>query len=156
MQKFSPYQIRVGKDDFACVDQADFLFLSSFKWTLQKGGKNKYAYCFRDGKRISMHRLLFDSPKGMEVDHVNGDGLDNRRENLRVCSHAENMRNRGIQKNNHSGFKGVYFDKEKKKWVAKLIFEGKKVLQKRFDSKLEAAKTYREAALFYFGEFAAK
>lgn len=99
-------QIKVG-NTFALIDDQDFEWLNQFKWHQDKG----YAYGYVDGKHIYMHSLILNTPKGMFSDHINRNRLDNRRENLRIVSHAKNNQNRT--------FKGVYFDNIKKRFLFK-------------------------------------
>ncbi len=94
-----------------------------------------------------MHRLIMDCPDGMDVDHINGDGLDNRRENLRIVTRSQNLRNRKTFKNSKSGFKGVIFNPVNGKWKA-IINLG------TFDTSEEAAKAYDEAIKKLFGPLA--
>jgi len=112
----------------------------------------------RTGRRrrttLKMHRLVVDTPKGMSTDHINGDGLDNRKQNLRICTHAENQRNRGPQKNNKSGFKGVYWQKNRKTWYARIQHNKKLLYLGCFKDKKEAAKAYDRKAIELHGEFA--
>ena len=91
-----------------------------------------------------------------EIDHINHDGLDNRRSNLRICSHLQNGRNVLIQRNNKSGFKGVSFYKTKKKnpWQAQIRSNGKKIHIGYSPTRLEAAKAYNETVLRLHGDFA--
>jgi hypothetical protein len=98
--------------------------------------------------------LLMLAPDGMDVDHINGDGLCNLRENLRLCTHSENLHNRGKQINNTSGYKGVYFHKQSKKFTAKIRLEGKTTSLGYYDSPIEAAQAYDAKAREIFGEFA--
>lgn len=100
-------QIKVGKL-FALVDDHDFEWLNQFKWALDKG----YAYGYVKEKHVYMHSLILQTPKGMFSDHINRNRLDNRRENLRIVSHAENNKNRT--------FTGVYFDKTKKRFYIQI------------------------------------
>lgn len=90
------------------------------------------------------------------VDHINGNGLDNRRCNLRVCSHGENMRNRTMNRNNRSGYKGVYFDPDKngRPWRAQIRANGRKHSLGRFDTAEQAYEAYQKAAERLHGEFA--
>lgn len=117
-------------------------FLHSF-W---ENGRNRNEHLHR------MILLLED--KNLFVDHKNGNTLDNRKENLRICTKSENMRNRGKQKNNTSGFKGVSFHKTRKKWRATLMIFRKNVYSGLFHTKEEAHLAYCEAAKKYHGEFA--
>jgi hypothetical protein len=105
-----------------------------------------------------MHRMLLRPYKDEEVDHINGDGLDNRRVNLRTCTHSENMRNRKRLITNTSGYTGVSYSsdmKRKKRWLAQIrVGGGKRIHLGRFYTKEEAAVTYDEAAKKYHKEFA--
>jgi hypothetical protein len=102
-----------------------------------------------------MHRQIANPPDGKEVDHINGVTLDNRRENLRVCSHSQNMHNRRLrQKNNKSGYKGVHWLARTKRWVAEIRVNGKSRHLGYFTEKTDAARAYDTAAAECFGEFA--
>ena len=108
-------QIPLTQGKFSIVDDEDFPLLSQFKWYAHL--EHGYFYATRASSRdkvtgkqkvISMSRFIMNAPKGMLVDHKNGDTLDNRRKNLRICTHAENGRNR-TKINNKHGFKGLKF-----------------------------------------------
>lgn len=146
-------RILLTRGKYALVDDEDFDWLTSnWKWHFSSG----YAQTnFRldDGGRITMklHRLLISVPAGSELDHINGDGLDNRRVNLRLCTHQENMRNRPKNKNK-AGYKGVY--KNHARWQAAIKHNGKKIYLGNFSKPEEAAKAYDLKAKELFGEFA--
>jgi len=96
-------------------------------------------------------------PKGVVVDHINGDSLDCRRANMRICTNVENVRNSRKRSDNTSGYKGVSIDKEtrlKKRWRAYINYKGKRMCLGRHMTKEDAAKAYNVAAKKYFGEFA--
>jgi len=101
-----------------------------------------------------MHRLILNAPDGMQVDHVNEIGLDNRKSNLRICNQSENQRNRSKQKNNTSGFKGVHWHVVDKRWMATIKVDKKKIHLGSFRNPIDAAKVYNSAAIKYHGEFA--
>tara|TARA_R110000824_G_scaffold217121_2_gene403649 strand:+ start:61 stop:615 length:555 start_codon:yes stop_codon:yes gene_type:complete len=103
---------------------------------------------------LQLHRLIMNTPKGMHTDHINGDPLDNRKENLRICTGAENQRNKGPQKNNTSGFKGVYWHKGSKKWSAQVAYNKKNIYIGCFKDKEEAARAHDAKAKELHGEFA--
>ena len=101
-----------------------------------------------------MHRVIMDTELNMIVDHLNGNGLDNRRSNLRNCTHAENMRNRKINKKNRSGFKGVSYYTKDNKWRAMIKFNNLRIHIGFYIDPKDAARAYNEAAVKYHGEFA--
>ena len=103
---------------------------------------------------LFVHRLIMDAPKGMHVDHINGNPLDNRKSNLRICTHAENQRNRGANKNNTSGYKGVHWSKTTKKWRAEIRHDNKSIHMGYFKTPEEAARAYDKKAKELHGEYA--
>ncbi len=92
--------------------------------------------------------------KGFDIDHINGDGLDNRKSNLRICKHGENQYNSKMPKNNTSGYKGVYWDKRRNKWISQININGKHVYIGQFINAIDAANAYDKAAMQYHKEFA--
>ena len=153
-------KIYLTKGKFAIVDNEDYEWLSQWKWFAhrQRTG-NFYAArkgAYESGKQatIYMHREILKPKRGLVCDHINHAGLDNRRENLRVCSGTENRRNRTAQKNNTSGFKGVSWDKDANKWKAIVGLNGKLIHVGRFSDLKDAAFAYNEAAKRLFGRFA--
>ena len=101
-----------------------------------------------------MHRIILRTPLGKETDHLNRNKLDNQRKNLRICTHRENARNRGILTSNTSGIKGVYWDKQKEKWRVLLHTGKKRISLGLFKTKAEAKVAYNTAAKKHFGNFA--
>jgi hypothetical protein len=148
-------EINLSRGKITIVDDADFDYLNQWRWKLSSTGYAVRAYMV-NGKttRVRMHRLITNADKTKEVDHINGNSLDNRRSNLRTCSHAENNQNKGKQSNNTSGYKGVMWDKGTGRWRAKIAKDGKDIHVGRFDDLVEAAKAYDMAALEVHGEFA--
>ncbi len=140
----------------AIVDDCDFEYLSGFTWYAQVIGKKIYAARRPVSGMIYLHREIFRLEKGdkREVDHINGNTLDNRRENIRLCSHAENNRNKGKQSNNKSGFKGVSFHQRNKKWTAWIAINREHIYLGIFGTAEEAHKAYCLAAENHHGEFA--
>lgn len=140
------------------VDDRDFNFLNQWRWSFWnlKGGDLFYAVRqdYKTKRDIRMHRLIMNCPKDKQVDHINGNGLDNRRSNLRICSVAENQRNSKVHKDNKSGYKGVSWNKEKKKWHVCIRIGKENKSLGYFISKIDAATAFNKTAKKYFGKFA--
>lgn len=147
-------KIILTQGKFALVDDEDFLELSKFKWSYDGNYARRAIYINGKQKIIRMHRLLANTPKGMDTDHINRNKLDNRKSNLRVCSRSENKINQNMLSKNTSGFIGVSWSKPLKKWVARISIKNKKTHIGVFNTKEEAAKEYNVVAYKNFGEFA--
>jgi hypothetical protein len=141
-------------------DEEYLPLVRAFRWVLSKEGKVFYASARKwiplekRSLTIKMHLLILPCPAGMKTDHINGNGLDNRRNNLRTASNQQNLMNRGANKNNTSSFKGVTWHKRASKWMAQLMFNREHKHGGLFDDPIEAAKAYNKLALQYHGEFA--
>lgn len=144
----------------AIVDDEDFAWLSRWKWHCNAQGYavRTVARSERVGgvtKKIRMHRELISVPVGFEVDHINGDRLDNRKCNLRVCTRLENQRNQRPSKvGKSSRYKGVFWHRQRNKWSAQISMRDKSTHIGVFATEEEAAWAYDDAARYYFGEFA--
>jgi hypothetical protein len=142
----------------ALVDTDDFAWLSAFKWRASQNGKRKF-YAVRTARvggierNLYMHRVIVGASPDLVVDHINGNSLDNRRCNLRVCTHAENLRN-AIWPKGTSRLKGVSWHAGAKAWEAYISLDGRKHHLGCFASEVEAAKAHDAIALKHFGEFA--
>ena len=107
------------------------------------------------GRLLWMHREIMKCPKGLVVDHINHDGLDNRKANLRTATPSQNSYNRvHFRKNQSSNYKGVSLNKRKQKWIAQIRYKSKHKFLGYFDNEIEAAKAYDKAAKIHHGEFA--
>jgi hypothetical protein len=148
-------QIPLTQNKFTLVDDEDFDFLNQWKWYLAHGyavrTQNNYG---GKPKQIRMHRIILGTPDGLDTDHKNRDRLDNRRENLRVCNRSQNVANTFVEKQNHTGFKGVSWKTSNKKWVAQIRVNNVVKHLGLFDDIKKAIKSYDLAAKKYFGEFA--
>lgn len=134
-----------GRDGYAIIDSNN-KWLEKYNWYLTLG----YAATKIKNKTVRMHRLIMNPAKKLSVDHINGNKLDNRTENLRVCTHKQNTANSKRSKNNTTGYKGVSIDKRTMKYVVKI---GNKYIASFTSLKL-AAKEYDRQALQKYGEFA--
>jgi hypothetical protein len=101
-----------------------------------------------------MHREILNASDGMECDHINHNGLDNRKVNLRLCTHQQNCFNKKPQPNNTSKYKGVAWNDESKKWQASIMHNGRKIHIGYYDYEADAAIAYDDYAAELFGEFA--
>lgn len=135
----------------ALVDDCDFERFHCFSW-FPTSGTILYAQRKQGRKNILMHREIMSAPPGLQVDHINGNGLDNRRANLRLCTLAENLRNQRRRTNNASGFKGV--NKSGDVWRARIKVNNQEIPLGCYKDPTEAARAYDYAAKKYFGEFA--
>jgi len=149
-------KISLTKRKFALVDDEDYEWLSKYKWHCKESKSTKRvkkvyytAETWINGKRVLMHRLIMNCPNEKVIDHINGDTLDNQKQNLRICTIKENSRNR---KHSHgrSKYKGVSWDSFTNKWKVRVgeVWIG------RFKNEELAALAYDFYALKYFREFA--
>lgn len=150
--------IELTRGKFAYIDDEDFEMLSSFTWQTVCCSGHLYArtQVTIDGTlhAIYMHRLIIGAKDGEMVDHRNGNGLDNRRFNIRLATRTQNNRNSCKRKNNVSGFKGVTFHKQHTRWSARIKVDKRVFYLGYFDTPEKAATAYNEAAKEHFGEFA--
>jgi hypothetical protein len=145
----------------AVIDAEDVRLVEGVNWWALIGKWNAvYAVCKTpcdaNGKRktVYMHRVVMDAPDGMEVDHYNGDGLDNRRStNLRLATHSQNQHNQRIRNANTSGTKGVSWMEDVKKWRANIRVNGKQKHLGCFVDITDAAAAYAKASAELHGEF---
>ena len=140
------------------VDDEDFEYLNQWKWFYCKSRKTGYAKR-ASGKRpnkrqISMHRMIMQPNPGMEVDHIDHNGLNNQRCNLRNCTPTDNKRNGFKHRNNTSGYIGVTWEMRRQKWSANIQANNKNIFLGRFDMAKDAACAYDAAAQKYYGDFA--
>lgn len=138
------------------IDAEDLEKVKKLTWFASKRGYPAAHLPQNKGRsrQICIHRYLLDFPEGYDVDHINGNKLDNRRSNLRICTHQENMFNQRIKSNNSTGFKGVSKNKATGRYEAYVHHSGKKHYLGLFDTPQEAAIARKQAAFTLFGEFA--
>lgn len=119
---------------------------------IKSNTKNKNDNPNKNSHTLLLHRTVIECNEKDIIDHINRNRVDCRKNNLRKVDNFDNARNRSISSNNLSGYIGVFYDKERKKWSSQLIIKDKKIYFKRFDSKEEAIKARLEAELKYFGK----
>jgi len=151
-------QIPLTQGKFAIVDDEDYKWLSQQKWYYSLDKRTGYALrkIIVNGKHTSqrMHRAILGLKRGEITDHVNRNGLDNRRCNLRKCTQSQNNRNSRKNRNNTSGYIGVSWNKEKGRWSAYIKCNTKQIHLGYFDDLEQAAQAYDIAALELHGAFA--
>lgn len=138
-------------------DKDDQKLFDSYKWRISTQGY-LVAYKRGSGRKhysiIAFHREVLNANKNQQIDHINGNRLDNRKENLRLCNNAENNRNKLKSKKGSSKYKGVCWHKASKKWKASITVNYKSIHLGYFSIEKDAAKAYNEAAINFFKEFA--
>lgn len=156
-------EIQLTQGKITLVDDEDFEFLSQWKWQFHIGHSRHTGYARRSeyplgryGKQklIWLHHIVMNVLTGFNVDHINGNGLDNQKVNLRICDNSQNQHNARLRKDNKSGYKGVSFYKTRQIWQVQITIKTKKIHVVYFENKETAALAYNAAAREYFGEFA--
>jgi hypothetical protein len=141
----------------AIIDACDAPAVGVFNWYALVGPWTTYAVRNhrKNGQpaKVTLHRFLLEAPHDMHVDHVSGEGLDNRRSNLRLATQSQNQRNQRRSRANSSGYKGVSFDKPSGRWRAQIKVNGRTLHVALRDTAEEAHQAYAEAAVRISGEF---
>jgi hypothetical protein len=146
--------ISLSKGKYVLVDDDDFEWLNQYKWYFHRSGYATRGYRINKAvKMVLMHREILKPPQYLETDHINGNKLDNRRINLRIATTQQNQFNRGNPINNTSGYKGVDWNKQIKRWRATMYINGKPIHLGYFDKKTDAAIAYNQLAGEVQGEF---
>jgi hypothetical protein len=141
----------VNQERYVLVDDADFDFLNQFQWYLSVG---RYAVTFVNGHIEKMHRLLLKSPENITIDHIDRNGLNNQRSNLRLATQTQNNANSRKRGGCSSKYKGVYRNNKLGCWAVQITYKGKWHHLGVFSSEEEAARQYNKKARKLFGEYA--
>lgn len=156
-------KISLTQAQFALVDDDDFLIMSTFKWYAIKRGSPAAIrwYAVRHTKRsggfqktISMHRLIMHAGLNQQIDHIDRNGLNNQKSNLRFCTPSQNLANSKPHTGNKTGYKGIRWENTRNKWSVRIQVEKKQIFLGYFESLETAREIYKKAALKYFGQFA--
>jgi len=147
--------IPLTQGKFAIVDVDDYDKLAKYKWHCRKAKNLFYAFRSEGRKIVAMHRQIMNAPKGLVVDHIDSNGLNNRKSNLRLCTQAQNLHNKRPQHSKmYSKYKGVTWVKGCNKWRANICNSGKSIQLGYFIEETVAAVAYDQKAEQLFGEFA--
>lgn len=145
-------KIPLPNGQFAIVDDEDFDLVSRYKWHTMVGSSGNHQYAVT---KVRMHRLIMDAPPGYMVDHINGDTLDNRKSNLRLCTNSQNQQNTG-SRGGSSQFKGVSFQVKRGKWIAAFQYDTIRYYCGMWDSEEDAARAVDKKRSEVCGDFASK
>lgn len=147
-------EIRLTKGQVALVDDEDYDWLTQWKWHAhQRHDKKFVAQAKINGQCVNMHRVILNTPEGMQTDHIDLNTLNNQRSNLRTCSNTQNSMNRGKRTGGKSQYKGVSA-RPHGRWDAYIHMNGKRVRLGTFLNETDAAKAYDDAAKEHHGEYA--
>jgi hypothetical protein len=153
--------IPLTQGKFALIDEGDYDLVSQYRWQVKRTPSGKlYAQTSLPRRHPSglrtlpLHRLILSAPVGIDVDHENGDGLDNRRSNIRLATRSQNAINRDKPPGGTSRFKGVRLIAKSGRWRASICKQGRQIHIGNFRCEVEAAKRYDEVARQLYGPFA--
>lgn len=138
---------------FFIIDDECYEKVKNYNWSITKEGYVRRSNCGRKEERF-LHRFILNATKDYTVDHKNRNPLDNRKENLRMCTNQQNHFNRKKLSGKSSAYKGVTWDKERNKWKVNIMINGASKTVGRYEDEIEAALAYNEKARELFGEFA--
>lgn len=149
----------LSQGKFSQVDDEDYDWLNQWKWSYRNNGyaiRAQHVGMFNGKQKqqmIRLHRFIMSAPHGMSVDHINGDGLDNRRCNLRICTHSQNHMNSKSRNGSSSKYKGVTWLKKENKWWARIKVDGVYLSLGKFVCEEDAGLAYNVAAEKHYGQF---
>ncbi len=149
-------EIPLTQGKVALVDDEDYGRVSAYRWMAWWNGHRWYAITKIDSQRVLMHRFVLAAAPDQQIDHINGDGLDNRRSQLRFVTSQQNSMNRGLRRGANNQYKGVSMTNppSMSTWKAQILVDGKRLYLGSYRTPEDAAKAYDAAAKEHFGEFA--
>lgn len=146
------------KNNVVLIDDEDYERVIQYHWYVRQRHKIIYVEksYWNEGKakHQSLHRFILNALPGQYIDHINGNGLDNRRSNIRFCTIEQNQQNRKKESGTKNRYKGTWFDLSRNKWRARIEAKGVRHFLGSFITEYEAAIAYNRAAKIYHGEFA--
>lgn len=148
-------KIKLTQNKYALVDDEDFDRLNQYRWQAELNGHVWYAKRRdnKNNKNIKMHRVIMKTPDGVKTDHMDRNGLNNQKSNLRICTDSENAWNRKKRIDNISGFKGVSYHRKTNKWQARIMINGTDFYLGLFTTKLKAYEKYCKVSVKYHGKY---
>lgn len=139
-------EITLTKGYKTIVDDADYELIKAYKWRVVEANGKAYAVTWMNGRHVYLHRYLMNSPEGKLIEFINGDRLDNRRENIRAVTKTQKQRSKNLSANNTTGYKGVSFNKKAGKYKASIRHKGKLIYLGLFPTAEKASEAYNRKA----------
>lgn len=147
------YKIPLLRGGYTLVDKEDYDKYSKYVWYKNAQGRVVSVLKGKARPPVRLHRVIMNAPKGYEVDHINHNPLDNRRENLRICTHSQNMKNLKLRCDNSTGYRGVSPYGKSGKFRCTITCDGKTYYFNSFDTPEEAYERYKEMSKKLHGEY---
>ena len=148
-------KIPLTQGQYAIVDPERYEELAKYKWFAKRCDGRFYAVRSAKNKNVKMHHVIIGTEEGKVIDHINSNGLDNRKANVRFATAQQNGWNKRKQRGNYSSkYKGVHWEKKRKEWRARIKCSGRSIHLGRFETEEAAARAYDAKAREFFGEFA--
>lgn len=149
------YMIPLTRNQVAIVDDADYALVAPYRWhCMAKGYAARRLRVCEGSAIVLMHRIIMQAPTDLQIDHINGNKLDNRRSNLRLVTNQQNRFNQRPRKDNKTGYKGVCWNRRVGKFCAQIHHNHTNMLIGHYSTAIEAAHAYNRKAAELFGEYA--
>ena len=148
-------KIPLTQGQYAIVDPERYEELAKYKWFAKRCDSRFYAVRWEKNRNVKMHQVIMGTEEGKVIDHINGNGLDNRQANVRFATSQQNSWNQRKQRGNSSSkYKGVSWEKKRNQWRARITFKGRVIPLGRFETEEAAGRAYDGKAMELFGEYA--